>query len=156
MAKISAGLLVYRRRVGRLEVFLVHPGGPYWQHRDLGAWSIPKGEVAEDEELLATAHREFGEETGFDVQGTEAALGHVRQTGGKVVYAWAIGGDLDPEKLRSNTFQIEWPRGSGVERTFPEVDRANWFSISEGHRYLIAAQTVFLDKLEELLESTSL
>ena len=128
-------------------MLLVHLGGPFWQRKDLGTWSIPKGEVGEGEDLLAAARREFTEETGFSADGRAIGLGHVRQAGGKVVHAWAVEGDADPAALRSNTFQIEWPRGSGRMRSFPEVDRAEWFTLDEARRHLIPAQTAFLDVL---------
>ncbi len=147
MPAISSGLLLYRLSVDGAQVLLVHLGGPYWQRKDLGTWSIPKGEVGEGEDLLAAARREFTEETGFSATGRAIGLGHVRQAGGKVVHGWAVEGDADPAVLRSNTFQIEWPRGSGRMRSFPEVDRAEWFSLDEARRHLIPAQTTFLDVL---------
>ncbi len=147
MPKTSAGLLLYRINDDELEVFLVHPGGPYWRHKDAGTWSIPKGEIAEGDDLLATAHREFLEETGIEVEGHELELGSVRQAGGKIVHAWAIEGDLDPKQLRSNTFELEWPRHSGRIQTFPEVDRGEWFRIEEARERMLSAQTAFLDAL---------
>jgi predicted NUDIX family NTP pyrophosphohydrolase len=152
MPTVSAGLLLYRSTSRGLQVLLVHLGGPFWQRKDLGTWSIPKGEVGEGEDLLAAARREFIEETGFSADGRAIGLGHVRQAGGKVVHAWAVEGDADPAALRSNTFQIEWPRGSGRMRSFPEVDRAEWFSLDEARRHLIPAQTAFLDVLVTELE----
>ncbi len=148
MPKTSAGLLLYRRAPAGLEVLLVHPGGPFWQAKDLGAWSIPKGEIGPDEDPLAAARREFQEETGFEASGPAAALGQLRQPGGKVVHAWALEGDADPGALRSNTFSMEWPRGSGRLQAFPEVDRAEWFGLAEARRRILPGQAAFLDALE--------
>jgi predicted NUDIX family NTP pyrophosphohydrolase len=151
MPATSAGLLLFRERPGGLEVLLVHPGGPFFARRDLGAWSIPKGEVEDGEDLLAAARRELHEETGFSAEGAALPLGAVRQKGGKVVHAWAVRGDADPLRLRSNTFELEWPRGSGRKQAFPEVDRAEWFAPDEARRRLLAAQLPFLDRLIEAL-----
>ncbi|TMD86186.1 MAG: NUDIX domain-containing protein [Chloroflexi bacterium] len=148
----SAGLVLYRRRDGKLEVLLVHPGGPFWQKRDEGAWSIPKGEVAENEEGMDVARREFQEELGTaapDVEGTP--LGEVRQAGGKLVKAWALPGDLDVARITSNTFEIEWPPRSGKMQQFPEVDRAGWFDSDTARRKLLPAQRAFIDRLETQL-----
>jgi predicted NUDIX family NTP pyrophosphohydrolase len=147
MPKISAALLLYRSGSSGLEVLLVHPGGPFWQRKDLGAWSIPKGEVAEGEDLLAAAQRELREETGFLAAGEAIPLGSVRQPGGKIVHAWAVRGDADPRALRSNRFELEWPRGSGRMQSFPEVDRAEWFDLAEARRRILPAQASFLDAL---------
>jgi predicted NUDIX family NTP pyrophosphohydrolase len=147
MPAVSAALLLHRSVAGALEVLLVHPGGPFWQHRDLGAWSIPKGEVGDGEDLLAAARREFHEETGFSPEGDAIPLGQVRQAGGKVVHAWAVAGDVDPRALRSNTFEMEWPKGSGRVQSFPEVDRAAWFDLAEARRRILPAQAKFLDAL---------
>jgi predicted NUDIX family NTP pyrophosphohydrolase len=151
MPATSSGLLLYRTHPRGLEVLLVHPGGPFWAGRDLGAWSIPKGETSEDEDLLAAARRELREETGISVAGPALPLGRVRQRSGKVVHAWAVRGDFDPQELRSNTFEMEWPRGSGRIRSFPEVDRAAWFSLEEARRRILPAQATFLDALVERL-----
>lgn len=152
MSAQSAGLLVYRRRDATLEVLLVHPGGPFWQKRDDGAWSIPKGEVAENEADVEVARREFHEELGVAApDGEFSPLGEVRQKGGKVVRAWAVAGDLDVSRLRSNTFQIEWPPRSGKMRQFPEVDRAGWFDLETARRKMLTAQREFLDRLEGVL-----
>lgn len=148
MPKTSAGLLLYRRAPAGLEVLLVHPGGPFWQGKDLGAWSIPKGEIGPDEDPLAAARREFREETGLEAPGPAAALGQLRQPGGKVVHAWALEGDADPGALRSNTFSMEWPRGSRRMQAFPEVDRAEWFGLAEARRRILPGQAAFLDALE--------
>jgi predicted NUDIX family NTP pyrophosphohydrolase len=147
--KRSAGLLVYRRRESGVEVFLVHPGGPFWAKKDLGAWSIPKGEFEEGEEPLAAAIRELGEETGFTVAGDFRELGTIRQASGKLVSAWAVQGDFDAGALASNTCEIEWPPRSGRLITIPEVDRGAWFSIPEARRRMVTAQQEFLDRLIE-------
>jgi predicted NUDIX family NTP pyrophosphohydrolase len=151
MPKASAGLLLYRESPSGLEVLLVHPGGPFFARRDLGAWSIPKGQVEEGEDLLAAARRELHEETGFPAEGDAIPLGEIRQQGGKVVHAWAVRGDADPGCLRSNTFELEWPRGSGRRRAYPEVDRAAWFAPDEARRRVLAAQVPLLDRLLEAL-----
>jgi predicted NUDIX family NTP pyrophosphohydrolase len=150
MPRVSAGLLMYRRRGDTLEVLLVHPGGPFWANKDLGAWTIPKGEVAEGEDELATAQREFEEETGFRPNGPFQALGSVRQKAGKIVHAWAFEGDGDPAAIRSNAYRVEWPPGSGQWQTYPEVDRAEWFDLDEGRRRINPAQAELLDRLETL------
>jgi predicted NUDIX family NTP pyrophosphohydrolase len=148
----SAGILLYRRAfAGGLEVLLVHPGGPFFARKDLGAWSIPKGLPDEGEDLLAAARREFQEETGFAADGTAIPLGQVRQSNGKIVHAWAIEGDADPRRLRSNTFEMEWPRGSGRVCSFPEVDRAEWLAPDDARRRIIPAQAPFLDVLARVL-----
>jgi predicted NUDIX family NTP pyrophosphohydrolase len=147
MPKRSAGLLMYRRSRGELEVLLVHPGGPLWAKKDLGAWTIPKGEYAVDEEPLAAAIREFQEETGLIASGPFGALTPIRQRGGKIVDAWAFEGDCDPGALKSNCFSLEWPPGSGRMREFPEVDRAGWFSIDDAKQKILPAQAGFLDEL---------
>jgi predicted NUDIX family NTP pyrophosphohydrolase len=144
--------VLYRRRVGDLEVLLVHPGGPFWQRRDEGAWSIPKGELAENEDRMEVARREFQEELGTAAPNGEATpLGEVRQAGGKVVYAWALPGDLDVTRISSNTFEMEWPPRSGRMQEFPEVDRAGWFDLDTARRKLLPAQRAFIDRLEEQL-----
>jgi len=148
--KIAAGLLPYRRR-GELEVFLVHPGGPLWAKKDLGAWSLPKGEVIEGEDLLHAAKREFTEETGFAIAGEFRPLDPVRQSGGKVVHAWAIEADCDAAQIRSNLFTMEWPPKSGNTQEFPEVDRAGWFTIAESRKRILAAQIKFIDQLVSIL-----
>ena len=150
MARRSAGLLVYRGDGAAREVFLVHPGGPFWARKDDGAWSIPKGELAEGEDALAAARREFTEETGLPIDGTFAALAPVRQAGGKLVLAWAVRGDFDAGSIRSNTFSMEWPRGSGRSQTFPEVDRAGWFGLEAARVKILAGQRPLLDQLASL------
>ncbi len=147
----SAGLLVYRLRDGAVEVFLVHPGGPFWRNRDDGAWSLPKGEYAEDEDPLAAAVREFGEETGMTITGEFQPLQPVRQAGGKSVTAWAIAGDFDAGAIRSNSFTMEWPPKSGSMRAFPEVDRAAWFTLDQARSKLLAGQRPLLDELAALV-----
>ena len=151
MAKQSAGLLMYRRRNRRLEVFLVHPGGPFWAKKDLGAWSVCKGEYGEGEPPLEAAIREFHEETGFTAQGDFLELGAVQQSGGKVVSAWAFEGDCDPSDLVSNRCQLEWPPRSGRLIEIPEVDRAGWFLLSEARERILKSQAPFLDRLSQLL-----
>ena len=156
MAKRSAGILLYRERDGAPEVLLVHPGGPFWAKKDLGAWSIPKGEYEDGEEALACALREFEEELGsVPPADGPSDLGVTRQAGGKLVQAWALEGDLDAAAIRSNTFTIEWPPRSGVMREFPEVDRAEWFPLAEARRRINPAQVAFLDRLRELLGVTT-
>jgi predicted NUDIX family NTP pyrophosphohydrolase len=150
MAKHSAGILLFRVRDGAHEVLLVHPGGPFWAKRDLGAWSIPKGECDPGEEPLAAARRELPEELGSDpVTGQLIDLGDVRQRAGKVVTAWAAEGEFDPTELRSSTFSMEWPPRSGALRDFPEVDRAEWFALDEARRRILPAQAPLLDRLAE-------
>ena len=151
MAKVSAGTLMYRFREGSLEVFLVHPGGPLWQKRDSGAWSIPKGEIDEGGDPLETARREFHEETGFEIEGDLMPLAPIKQSGGKRVYAWAVEGDCDPDQIRSNLFAMEWPPRSGKQAEFPEVDRAAWYSIAEARDKLVSGQRGLLDQLVALL-----
>ena len=149
MPKQSAGLLLYRRNGNGIEVFLVHPGGPYWSKKDLGAWSIPKGEYRDGEEPLTAARREFLEETGFVVDGAFVALGSIRQTGGKIVSVWALEGDCDPERLVSNFCQMEWPPRSGRMIEIPEVDRGGWFSLSEAQARILPSQGPMLTRLAE-------
>jgi predicted NUDIX family NTP pyrophosphohydrolase len=147
MAKISAGLVLYRMAGADIEVFLAHPGGPFWKHRDEGAWTIPKGVVEEDEELLGTAIREFEEETGIRPEGPFVMLGSIKQKAGKVVHAWAWMGDADPTAIRSNTMRIEWPRGSGLWADYPEVDRCAWHTIDRARELINPAQAELIDRL---------
>lgn len=154
MTATSAGILLYRRSSATAEVLLVHPGGPFWTKKDLGAWSIPKGELEDGEEPRACALRELEEELGSRLglgPSDLAELGSVRQKGGKVVHCWAAEADFDPARLNSNTFSMEWPPRSGVEREFPEVDRAEWFAFEEARRRINSAQADLLDRLSEQL-----
>ena len=144
----SAGILVYRRRTGPLEVLLVHPGGPFWARKDEGAWSIPKGEFAAGADALEAARREFREETGSAIAGAFVALAPLRQRGGKLVHAWAVEGDLDTSSISSNTFSIEWPPRSGRQQQFPEIDRAAWFEVAAARQKILAGQRGFLDELQ--------
>lgn len=145
--KLSAGILLYKITDRRLRVLLVHPGGPFWARKDLGAWSIPKGEYEPGQDALAAALRELEEETGLVLDGAGAvSLDTVRQSGGKVVSAWAVEHDFDVATLVSNTFELEWPKGSGL-REFPEVDRAEWFEPAEARRKAVTAQAEFVDRL---------
>ncbi len=152
MSKQSAGILLYRRKEHGLEVFLVHPGGPFWSKKDLGAWSIPKGEYTESEDPLAAARREFHEETGFTAEGVFISLGSVKQIGGKVVSVWALEGDCDPAQLVSNFCEIEWPPRSGRKIEIPEVDRGGWFSLIEAHERILASQSPMLQRLAECVD----
>jgi len=152
MSKHSAGLLLYRFHAGMLEVFLIHPGGPFWERKDLGAWSIPKGELDEGEEAFEAARREFEEETSFRPSGIFHKLTPVQQRGGKIVHAWAIEGDCDPRAIRSNTFAMEWPPRSGRQQEFPEVDRAGWFAVDLAKEKINAGQRGLLDQLELVLQ----
>jgi predicted NUDIX family NTP pyrophosphohydrolase len=153
MTKHSAGILMYRFRDSSLEVFLVHPGGPFWAKKDEGAWSIPKGEFnIDNEDPLEAAKREFEEETGFTLEGDFISLDMLKQSGMKIVHAWAIEGDCDAAKIKSNTFSMEWPPLSGKQQEFPEVDRAGWFDIETAKIKLLKGQRAFLDKLLEKLK----
>jgi predicted NUDIX family NTP pyrophosphohydrolase len=147
MPKQSAGILMYRQGKDGLQVLLVHPGGPFWAKKDLGAWSIPKGEYSEGEEPLAVAVREFEEETGLRPQGDFQSLGELRQPGRKIVTAWAVPGDFDVTTLKSNTFDMEWPPKSGRKTAFPEVDRGEWFSLDQARQKILPGQKEFVDRL---------
>ena len=149
--RLSAGILLYRLRAGAPEVFLVHPGGPFWARKDAGAWSIPKGEFAEGEEPVEAAKREFHEETGSTVSGTFLALTPLKQKGGKLVHAWAVEGDIDAGAIRSNVFSMEWPPRSGRQQEFPEVDRGGWFDLASARTRMQEGQRGFLVELEEKL-----
>lgn len=165
MIKQSAGILLYRQSPANPaafadpalpnaptpEVFLVHPGGPFWHHKDAGTWTIPKGEFSNGEPALDAAIREFREETGLHLKGHFQPLSPIRQKGGKQVFAWALSGDLDPSNLVSNTFELEWPRGSGRMKTFPEVDRGAWYTLNAARAIINPAQIAFLDELAEIL-----
>ena len=151
-SKRSGGLLLFRSAAaGELEVLLVHPGGPFWANKDDGAWSIPKGELHNDEDGLAGARREFAEETGFTPEGQFIDLGAIKQPGGKVVYVWAVNSNFDPQGLVSNTFELEWPKNSGRLQSFPEVDRAAWFDVATARCKILKGQIGFIDRLINVL-----
>jgi predicted NUDIX family NTP pyrophosphohydrolase len=154
-ARTSAGLLLYRSRDGRLEVLIAHMGGPFWASRDDGGWSIVKGEYdADQEDAYEAARREFEEETGAPApDGEPLALGDVRQRGGKLISVWAIDSDFDASQIHSNTFTLEWPRGSGREQQFPEIDRAGWFDCETARAKLVSGQIAFIDALQQRLQS---
>jgi predicted NUDIX family NTP pyrophosphohydrolase len=151
MPKESAGLVVFRTRGRLIDVLLVHPGGPFWARKDEGAWSIPKGEIDPSEDPLSAALREVREELGWAPEGDVIRLTSIVQKAGKLVHAWSVAGDWDPATLQSNTFELEWPRGSGRMQRFPEVDRAAWFPLPEARKRILAAQAPLLDELEQLL-----
>ena len=148
---MSAGLLLFRRPRGKFEVFLAHPGGPFWEGRDLGAWTVPKGLVERGEDPLATAVREFEEETGIRPEGPFVPLGSVRQKAGKLVHAWAWEGEADARRVRSNTMRVELPRGSGRWLTIPEVDRCEWFDAERARKKINPAQAELIDRLQAAL-----
>lgn len=150
MPKTSAGLLMYRVIDEGVQTLLVHPGGPFWKNKDEGAWSIPKGEVAPGEDLLAVAKREFEEELGFQPVGEFIELSSIKQKGGKVVHAWAFEGDCDPSTIRSNTFTMQWPPKSGRQVEFPEVDRAEFFGLDAAKKKIVSGQVGLLEQIEEL------
>ena len=150
--KQSAGILLYRKdKTNKLEVFLVHPGGPFFAKKDEGYWTIPKGEIEEGEDPLIAAKREFHEETATELEGDFHSLGEIKQKGGKIVQAWAIEGDIDADKIVSNTFEIEWPPRSGKKKSFAEIDKAGWFSLEEALVKINAAQRAFLESLHALI-----
>lgn len=153
MPRLSAGLLLFRRREGGIELLLVHPGGPLWKSRDEGAWSIPKGEVAEGESILDAARREFEEETGWAPEGPFSPLVPVRLASGKIIHAWAVEGDGDPGEIRSSTFELEWPPRSGIRKTFPEIDRAAWFPPDEAVRRLNPGQAPLVHEIQARLSA---
>jgi len=153
--KNSAGILLHRLRGSGIEVFLVHPGGPFWAKKDAGAWSIPKGEFEAGEDPLEAAKREFKEETGFAVAGNFIELTPVKQPGGKVVYAWAVMGDCEADSIKSNTFSLEWPPRSGKRKEFPEVDRAGWFTPEVAREKILKGQLNFLEELKRMIENSS-
>ncbi|HVX75147.1 MAG TPA: NUDIX domain-containing protein [Bradyrhizobium sp.] len=148
MSARSAGILAFRRRRGKIEVLLVHPGGPFWRNKDLGVWSIPKGEYGPSEDPEAVARREFYEELGTEIGGKLSLLDEVRQRGGKLVKAFVIESDVDVQNIRSNMFEIEWPPHSGRRQAFPEVDRAEWFDLPSARAKINEAQRILLDRLE--------
>lgn len=151
----SAGLLLYRRDPDGPSVLLVHPGGPFWRNRDVGAWQIPKGRIEDGEDPAAAAAREFEEETGIAVACTLVSLGSFRQAGGKLVHLFISEGDLDPEAVHSNMFEVEWPPRSGTMQSFPEVDRAQWFDLASARAMMLTSQAVALDRLEDHLRSAA-
>lgn len=151
MAKQSAGLLIYRERQGRLEVLLVHPGGPFWKNKDAGAWTIPKGELLPNEDPLQAAQRECQEELGFVPAGPFVSLSAIKQKAGKVIQAWAVQADWDPKQLKSNSFTLEWPPRSGKVQEFPEVDRAGYFELPEAEIKVNAGQIALIKQLKEKL-----
>jgi predicted NUDIX family NTP pyrophosphohydrolase len=151
--KRSAGILLHRRNGKAVEVFLVHPGGPFWKRRDNGAWTVPKGAIESGEEPLDAARREFAEETGFTVDGQFTEIGDFKQPGGKHVLVWAVEGDCDPARLVSNEFEMEWPPHSGKRLRFPEVDRGGWFGVDEAREKLLIGQRPMLDSLLQHLAS---
>lgn len=148
--KQSAGILLFRQGGGDLEFFLVHPGGPFFAKKDAGWWTIPKGEPAEGEELLAAAIREFAEETGISLSGHFIPLQSIKQKGGKMVHCWALEGDLDATAITSNTFEIEWPPRSGKKKQFPEIDKAGWFPLEDATRLINEMQASFLQQVSHL------
>ena len=156
MPKKSAGLLLYRKVRGSMEVFLVHPGGPFWANKDDGSWSIPKGEPHADEDPLEAAKREFREETSLIAVGKYRPLKPLRQRSGKIVYAWAVRCDLETGAVKSNTFSMEWPRGSGKIRLFPEIDRAEWFPVDVAKRKILKGQLELVNQLQLEIESGTL
>lgn len=151
MSKHSAGILLFRFRNEKLEVMLVHPGGPFWAKKDNGAWSIPKGLFEENEKPMDAAKREFKEETGFEVDGEFIELGELKQPSKKIVRAWALEKDLDEAKVMSNTFTLEWPRNSGRVQEYPEIDKAGWFDIEQAKKKILKGQIGFIDKLVEII-----
>jgi predicted NUDIX family NTP pyrophosphohydrolase len=151
MSQESAGVLMFRRKIGLLQVLLVHPGGPFWRRKDLGAWTIPKGERLPEEDAEAAARREFAEETGHALGGPLLPLGRIKQRGGKQVDAFAVEGDFDPGRLTCNAFEIEWPPRSGRRQAFPEVDKAEWFALDEARLKINVAQVELIDRLEALV-----
>jgi predicted NUDIX family NTP pyrophosphohydrolase len=155
MKKLSAGLLMYRFRNDKLEVLLVHPGGPYWVKKDIGAWSIPKGEYIEGEPPLLVAQREFYEETGYDAKGEFKQLSSLKQPSGKIITAWAVEGDFNADGIKSNTFTMEWPPNSGKQAEFPEIDRAGWFTTDIAIQKIVKGQTGFIKELCKILNYES-
>lgn len=151
MAIQSAGLLLFRHGETGLEVLLAHPGGPFWARKNVGAWSIPKGEIGDGEDAFQAARREFEEETGYKPKGQGIALGSARQRSGKVVLVWAIRDDWDPRALVSNVFRMEWPRRSGRIQEFPEIDQASWMTLGEARANIVKGQAVFLDRLQAVM-----
>ena len=152
MAKQSAGILLFKTEDHQLQFFLVHPGGPFWQKKDAGAWSIPKGEFTDDEDALSAARREFQEETGITLTGDFIELTPVRQKAGKTIFAWAVEGNVDAAGIQSNHYRIEWPPKSGKWRSYPEVDKAGWFADAEAREKINPAQAAFIDALQQVVK----
>jgi predicted NUDIX family NTP pyrophosphohydrolase len=148
----SAGILLFRSNNQRLDVLLVHPGGPFWAKKDGGAWSIPKGLFEEDETTLDAAKREFKEETGFEADGEFIELGKLVQPSNKIIHAWALERDLDETRVVSNKFSLEWPRGSGIIKEYPEIDKASWFDIDQAKKKINTGQAGFIDRLLEIIK----
>jgi predicted NUDIX family NTP pyrophosphohydrolase len=153
MSAKSAGIILFRFKNKKLEVLLVHPGGPFWAGKDVGAWSIPKG-LFEDENPLDAAKREFREETGFEIDGELIELGELKQPSGKIIHAWAMEKDIYETKVVSNTFKLEWPKNSGNFREYPEIDKAGWFEVDEAKKKLLKGQVGFLDRLMDVINHT--
>jgi predicted NUDIX family NTP pyrophosphohydrolase len=151
MSAKSAGILLFRFKSDKLEVMLVHPGGPFWARKDQAAWSIPKGILDENENPLDAAKREFNEETGLEADGAFIELGEVKQPSGKIVHAWALEKDLDVTEITSNSFTMEWPKNSGKMREYPEIDRAGWFSLDEARTKILKGQVALLDRLVDVV-----
>jgi predicted NUDIX family NTP pyrophosphohydrolase len=153
--KLSAGILMFRKEGSTLQLFLVHPGGPFWRNKDAGAWSIPKGEYEEGEDPHEAAKREFREETGIEADGKFLPLGEIKQPSGKLITAWALEGDCSPSAVRSNLFSMEWPPKSGRQQEFPEIDRADWFSVSEAKKRIVKGQIGFIDRIVALTSANA-
>jgi predicted NUDIX family NTP pyrophosphohydrolase len=153
--KLSAGILMFRKRESTLQLFLVHPGGPFWRNKDAGAWSIPKGEYKDGEDPLQAAKREFREETGIEADGEFLPLGEIKQSSGKLITAWALEGDCSPSAVRSNMFSMEWPPKSGRQQEFPEVDRADWFLVNEAKKRIVKGQIGFVDRVVALTSANA-
>ena len=151
MSKKSAGILLYRFKKKNLEIFLAHPGGPFWKNKDAGAWSIPKGEFDDNEEPLDAAIREMKEETGLTLKGNFIELTPVKQKSGKLVYAWALEHDIDPSEIKSNEFEMEWPPKSGKKKSFPEIDKAEWFDLTMAKDKILGAQWPLVEELRKKL-----
>ena len=152
--RISAGILAFRKRKSGIEVFLVHPGGPFWKNKDAGVWTIPKGEFTDEEDALEAAKREFKEEVGVSIKGNFISLNPVKQKSGKWVYAWALKKDIDVTKIRSNYFEIEWPPKSNQLQQFPEIDRGEWFNVAQAKLKIIPAQVSFIDQIVDKLSTS--
>jgi predicted NUDIX family NTP pyrophosphohydrolase len=153
MSKKSAGILLYKIENKLLKVFLAHPGGPFWKNKDDAAWSIPKGEFEDNEDALEAAKREFHEETGKKISGKFIELKQVKQKRGKLIFAWAVEGDIDPAEIKSNEFEIEWPPRSGKRKSFPEIDKADWFDLTDAKKKIIEGQIPLIGELQETIKT---